>query len=92
MQLERFAVKGYKNFQREVVMEDMGPVCVIHGENNVGKSNLLEAQFLFLQIMPFFIEKLAMITPQESSTSLDIEMDLNKYLKTSEKYRAVRLD
>ena len=39
-------------------MENMGAVCVIHGENNVGKSNLLEAQFLFLQIMPFFIAQL----------------------------------
>ena len=86
MRLERFTVKGYKNFQPEVVMEDMGPVCVIHGGNNVGKSNLLEAQFLFLQIMPFLVEKLAMSTPEELSTSLAIEMDLSKYLKTSEKY------
>jgi len=86
MRLERFAIKGYKNFQQEVVMEDMGPVCVIHGENNVGKSNLLEAQFLFLQIIPFLAEKFSMRTAKELLTSLDIEIDLSQYLTTSEKY------
>lgn len=53
MRLKRFSVKGYKNFTQEVVLEDMGPVCVIHGENNVGKSNLLQAISLFL----FLLEK-----------------------------------
>ncbi len=47
MKLKRFAVKGFKNFRQEVVLENMGDVCVIHGENNVGKSNVLEAMRLF---------------------------------------------
>ena len=37
MQIKRFSVKGYKNFQNEIVLENMGNICVIHGENNVGK-------------------------------------------------------
>jgi AAA15 family ATPase/GTPase len=36
MQLKRFAV---------------GTIAVIHGENNVGKSNLLEAMQLFFQLL-----------------------------------------
>ncbi len=49
MQLIKFSVTGYKNFQKEIVLENMGKICVIHGENNVGKSNLLEAMQLFFK-------------------------------------------
>jgi len=31
----------------------MGAICVIHGENNVGKSNVLEAMQLFFQLVCF---------------------------------------
>ena len=48
MRIKRFAVSGFKNFTQEVVLDDMGEICVIHGENNVGKSNLLEAMHLLL--------------------------------------------
>jgi predicted ATP-dependent endonuclease of OLD family len=51
MRLKRFSVKGFKNFQQEIVLEDMGTICVIHGENNVGKSNVLEAMQLFFQLL-----------------------------------------
>ncbi|MDM8560817.1 AAA family ATPase [Candidatus Parabeggiatoa sp. HSG14] len=47
MQLKRFSVKGFKNFRQEVVLENMGNICVIHGENNVGKSNVFDAMRLF---------------------------------------------
>lgn len=43
MRLRRFQVKGFRNITQKVVLEDLGPINVIHGENNVGKSNLLEA-------------------------------------------------
>jgi hypothetical protein len=43
MQLKTFRVKGFKNFRSEVVLEELGPINVIHGDNNVGKSNLVEA-------------------------------------------------
>jgi predicted ATPase len=52
MQLKRFSVKGFKNFRQEVVLENMGDICVIHGENNVGKSNVLEAMRLFFSLIP----------------------------------------
>ncbi|WP_069470411.1 AAA family ATPase [Candidatus Marithrix sp. Canyon 246] len=51
MQLKRFAVKGFKNFQTEIVLENLNAIAVIHGENNVGKSNLLEAMQLFFQLL-----------------------------------------
>ncbi|MDM8566235.1 AAA family ATPase [Candidatus Halobeggiatoa sp. HSG11] len=50
MKLKRFSIKGFKNFRQEVVLENMGDVCVIHGENNVGKSNVLEAMQLFFSM------------------------------------------
>jgi len=52
MQLKRFSVKGFKNFRQEVVLENMGDICVIHGENNVGKSNVLEAMRLLFVLFP----------------------------------------
>ncbi len=51
MQIKRFAVKGFKNFNEEVVLDDLGKIAVIHGENNVGKSNLLEAMQLFFKLL-----------------------------------------
>jgi len=50
MQLKRFSVKGFKNFRQEIVLYNMGVICVIHGENNVGKSNVLEAMLLFFKL------------------------------------------
>jgi AAA15 family ATPase/GTPase len=47
MQLKRFSVKGFKNFHQEIILENIGDICVIHGENNIGKSNVLEAMRLF---------------------------------------------
>jgi len=53
MRIKRFAVSGFKNFTQEVVLDDLGEICVIHGENNVGKSNLLEAMLLFFKILQY---------------------------------------
>jgi AAA domain, putative AbiEii toxin, Type IV TA system len=47
MRLRRFEVSGYKNLLEPVVLDELGPISVIHGDNNVGKSNLLEALELF---------------------------------------------
>jgi AAA15 family ATPase/GTPase len=51
MQLKRFSVKGFKNIRTEIVLDDIGAISVIHGENNVGKSNVLEAMQLFFQLL-----------------------------------------
>lgn len=51
MQLRSFKAQGFKNFQQPVVLEDLGPLNVIHGPNNVGKSNLLQAIELFFFLM-----------------------------------------
>ncbi len=47
MQLQQFQVKGYKNFRVALRLEEMGRFNVVHGDNNVGKSNLLESIGLF---------------------------------------------
>ncbi len=47
MQLTSFRVKGFKNFTEEVRLRELGAINVIHGGNNVGKSNLLQAMQLF---------------------------------------------
>lgn len=51
MRLTRFEVQGFKNFRRPVVLEGLDGFDVIHGENNVGKSNLLQAIDLFFWIL-----------------------------------------
>jgi hypothetical protein len=47
MRLERFRVQGYKNFRAPLQLADLGRFNVLHGDNNVGKSNLLESIGLF---------------------------------------------
>lgn len=51
MQIERFEVKGFKNLRQSVVLDHLAGVNVIHGENNVGKSNLLQAMDLFFWLL-----------------------------------------
>lgn len=51
MHLKQFSVKGFKNFRQKIILEEMGAICVIHGENNIGKSNVLEAMQLFFQLL-----------------------------------------
>src|SRR5262245_22034561 len=51
MQLRSFKVQGFKNFRQPVVLEDLGPINVLHGANNVGKSNLLQAIELFFVVI-----------------------------------------
>lgn len=51
MWIRRFEVSGFKNFVEPVVLDDLGPINVIHGENNIGKSNLLDAMDLFFGIL-----------------------------------------
>lgn len=51
MQLRSFKAQGFKNFRQPVVLENLGPINVIHGPNNVGKSNLLQAIELFFFLM-----------------------------------------
>jgi predicted ATPase len=43
MLLQWFEVQGYKNFRAPLRLEDLGALNIVHGDNNTGKSNLLES-------------------------------------------------
>lgn len=67
MHLRRFQVRGFKNFRRAVALEDLGPLNVLHGDNNAGKSNLIEAIGVFFllleqvfEVSPAGLESLSM--------------------------------
>ncbi len=54
MRLEQFEVQAYKNLRAPVRLEQLGQINVVHGDNNVGKSNLVEAiglLFVLLQAL-----------------------------------------
>jgi ABC-type branched-subunit amino acid transport system ATPase component len=51
MLLHQFTVKGYKNLTQLITYGPLGRINVIHGPNNVGKSNLLQAMDLFFRIL-----------------------------------------
>ncbi|UQA56780.1 ATP-binding protein [Polyangium aurulentum] len=51
MQLHWFEVQGYKNLRALLRLDDLDRVNVLHGDNNVGKSNLLEALGLFFVLL-----------------------------------------
>ncbi len=54
MRLNAFEVQGFKNLVEPVRLEGLDAINVLHGANNVGKSNLLQAMglFFFLIGMP----------------------------------------
>lgn len=49
--LQQFKVKGYKNLVDTITFGPLGQINVIHGPNNVGKSNLLQAMDLYFRIL-----------------------------------------
>ncbi len=51
MRLLSFEVQGFKNLVAPVRLEDLGPINVLHGANNVGKSNLLRAVGVFFRLL-----------------------------------------
>ncbi len=58
MRLTSFRVRGFKNLTEWVKLEDLAEINVIHGPNNVGKSNLLQAMQLFFRLLAQIDEKL----------------------------------
>jgi hypothetical protein len=50
MQLLEFEVQGFKSLY-DCKLTKLQPINVFHGENNVGKSNLLEAMELFFRVV-----------------------------------------
>lgn len=52
MRLEWFEVQGYKNIRAPLCLDQLGVINVVHGDNNVGKSNLLESvRLLFVLVL-----------------------------------------
>ena len=51
MRVKRFAVEGFRNLRNRVELADLEDVNVIHGDNNVGKSNLLDALWLTFRLV-----------------------------------------
>jgi hypothetical protein len=43
VRIDSIRVKGFRNFRSPVSLDELAAVNVIHGENNVGKSNLVDA-------------------------------------------------
>ncbi|TEU14241.1 MAG: hypothetical protein E3J21_16445 [Anaerolineales bacterium] len=56
MQLLEFEVHGFKSLY-DCKLTDLQSINVFHGENNVGKSNLLEAMELFFRVLSLFDEQ-----------------------------------
>ena len=50
MWLESLQIDGFKNL-RSVELPDLGPINVLHGRNNVGKSNIVEAIGLLFHVL-----------------------------------------
>ena len=51
MRLTSFEVQGFKNLVAPIKLEGLGPINVLHGANNVGKSNLLQAIGVFFRLL-----------------------------------------
>ena len=51
MRLISFEVEGFKNLREKVRLSDLGDITVLHGDNSVGKSNLLLAIEVFFWLL-----------------------------------------
>ncbi len=71
MRIEKFRVQGFKNFTQEIVLDKLRGYNVIHGVNNVGKSNLLEAMALLMCGEKYLNTDIWCLT--DASVTLEIE-------------------
>jgi len=53
MLLKKFSVSGFKNLTQPIELDELGQINVIHGVNNVGKSNLLQAMDLYFRLREY---------------------------------------
>jgi hypothetical protein len=68
MRLLSFEVEGFKNLVAPVRLTDLADVNVLHGENNVGKSNVLRAMEVFFALLGTTERAwLPVVQPQEYS-------------------------
>lgn len=51
MRFLSFEVEGFKNLVAPVRLDELGAINVLHGENNVGKSNVLRAMEVFFVVL-----------------------------------------
>src|SRR5262245_45308967 len=51
MRLTSFKVQGFKNLVAPVELAELGAINVIHGANNVGKSNVMQAIEVFFRVL-----------------------------------------
>jgi len=51
MKITKFEVQGYKNLVAPCCLDELGDINVLHGPNDVGKSNLLEALELAFRLL-----------------------------------------
>lgn len=65
MRLTRFSVEGFKNLRKPVVLDGLEEINVLHGENNVGKSNVLQAILLF----HWSVNKLAIVCSDRANVN-----------------------
>lgn len=70
MRIEKFRVQGFKNLTEPLVMDNLRAYNVIHGVNNIGKSNLLEAMSLLMQPSKTLSKD---ATPLTGDSKLEIE-------------------
>jgi len=62
MLLKKFSVSGFKNLTQPIELDELGQINVIHGVNNVGKSNLLQAMDLYFFISQYQNPKTISVT------------------------------
>ena len=51
MKINSLTVHGFKNLVQPITFGPLQPVSVLHGANNVGKSNLIQAIDIFFRLM-----------------------------------------
>jgi energy-coupling factor transporter ATP-binding protein EcfA2 len=69
MRIKRLTISGYRCFAEPFVLDDLGPVVALYGENNSGKSTVLSALRLLGRLMAQNLLQLLLEEPQKAEAA-----------------------
>jgi hypothetical protein len=71
MRIKRLSISGYRCFAEPFVLDDLGHVVALYGENNAGKSTVLMALRLLGRLMAIPLPQLLLAEPQRAAVAYE---------------------
>lgn len=78
LNLNKIIFENYKCFKNTTIIENMKPINIVIGKNNIGKSSLLDIIEIMNDIDKFWNNRSTKILIEKNLTDLDIEKEFRK--------------